>query len=151
MRATIILSLICLFCFAVPAQAPPLKFADYPARIIQAKSSVKVKLNSTPDTSCFRTMLWRTARQGVRFAGHYAIDYWGCGTNCARIGIVDTFAPTSGHGTPPDLLRCELAAAGYREISFDRLTGSEAYLAIFAPPPLASRPRPDAMVACKAR
>jgi len=69
----------------------------------------------------------------------------------ARIGIVDTFAPTSGHGTPPDLLRCELAAAGYREISFDRLTGSEAYLAIFAPPPLASRPRPDAMVACKAR
>jgi len=69
----------------------------------------------------------------------------------ARIGIVDTFAPTSGHGTPPDLLRCELAAAGYHEISFDRLTGSEAYLAIFAPPPLASRPRPDAMVACKAR
>jgi predicted methyltransferase len=69
----------------------------------------------------------------------------------ARIGIVDTFAPTSGHGTPPDLLRCELAAVGFREISFDRLTGSDAYLAIFAPPPLASRPRPDAMVACKAR
>src|ERR1700730_13974461 len=28
----------------------------------------------------------------------------------ARIGIVDTFAPTSDHGTPPKLLRCELAA-----------------------------------------
>ena len=69
----------------------------------------------------------------------------------ARIGIVDTFAPTSGHGTPPDLLRCELAAVGYREISFNRLTGSEAYLAIFAPPSVANRPRPDAMVACKAR
>jgi hypothetical protein len=34
-------------------------------------------------------MLRRTARQGNRFAGHYALDYWGCGTNCARVGIVD--------------------------------------------------------------
>jgi hypothetical protein len=37
----------------------------------------------------------------------------------APIGIVDAFGPTSEHGTPPDLLRCEVAAAGYREISFD--------------------------------
>jgi SAM-dependent methyltransferase len=69
----------------------------------------------------------------------------------ARIGIVDTFSPTAEHGTPPDLLRCELAAVGYRAISFDRLTGSDAYLAVFAPPSVATRPRPDAMVACKAR
>ena len=68
-----------------------------------------------------------------------------------RIGIVDAFGPTSEHETPPSLLRCELAAVGYREISFDRFTGSNAYLAVFAPPPLASRPRPDAMIACKAR
>src|SRR6266571_4922368 len=68
----------------------------------------------------------------------------------ARVGIVDAFAPTSKHGTPPSLLRCELAAVGYREISFDRLTGSDAYLAIFAPPSVASRTRPEAMVACKA-
>ena len=60
----------------------------------------------------------------------------------APIGIVDAFGPTSEHGTPPDLLRCELAAAGYREISFDELTGSDAYLTVFAPPPPASRPRP---------
>jgi SAM-dependent methyltransferase len=69
----------------------------------------------------------------------------------ARIAILDAFGPTSEHGTPPNLLRCELAAVGYREISFNRITGSDAYLAIFAPPPLPSRPRPDAMVACKAR
>ena len=69
----------------------------------------------------------------------------------ARVGIVDAFRPTSEHGTPPDLLRCELAAVGYREVSFDRLTGSDTYLAIFAPPSLASRPRPDAIVPCKAR
>ena len=69
----------------------------------------------------------------------------------ARVGIVDAFRPTSEHGTPPNLLRCELAAVGYREVSLDRLTGSEAYLAIFAPPSVADRTRPDAIVACKAR
>ena len=69
----------------------------------------------------------------------------------ARIGIVDAFAPTAEHGTPPDLLRCELHAVGYRETGFDRLTGSDAYLAVFTPPSVASRPRPDAIVACKAQ
>jgi SAM-dependent methyltransferase len=69
----------------------------------------------------------------------------------ARVGIVDAFGPTSKHGTPPGLLRCELAAVGYREISLDRLTGSDAYLAIFAPPSITSRTRPEAIVACKAR
>jgi SAM-dependent methyltransferase len=69
----------------------------------------------------------------------------------ARVGIVDAFAPTSKHGTPPGLLRCELAAIGYREISLDRLNGSDAYLAIFAPPSVADRTRPEAIVPCKAR
>jgi SAM-dependent methyltransferase len=68
----------------------------------------------------------------------------------ARVGIVDAYGPPSQHGTPPDLLRCELAAVGYRENGFDRLAGSNAYLAIFAPPSVASRTRPEAMVACKA-
>jgi predicted methyltransferase len=68
----------------------------------------------------------------------------------ARVGIVDAYGPTSEHGTPPNLLRCELAVVGYREISLDRLTGTNAYLAIFAPPSVASRTRPEAMVACKA-
>jgi SAM-dependent methyltransferase len=68
----------------------------------------------------------------------------------ARVGIVDAYGPTSQHGTPPDLLRCELAAVGYRENGFDRLAGSNAYLAIFAPPSVASRTRPEAMVTCKA-
>src|SRR5262249_19764812 len=81
----------------------------------------------------------------------YALLYNLCPplTREPRVGIVDAFAPTSKHGTPPSLLRCELAAVGYREISFDRLIGSDAYLAIFAPPSVASRARPEAIVACK--
>jgi predicted methyltransferase len=67
----------------------------------------------------------------------------------ARVGIVDAFAPTSEHGTPPGVLRCELAAVGYREISLVQLEGSNAYLAIFAPPSVASRTRPEAISACK--
>ena len=66
----------------------------------------------------------------------------------ARVGIVDAVGPTVNHGTPPSLLRCELAAVGYREIGFHPLTGSNAYLAIFAPPSDESRTRPDAIIAC---
>jgi len=65
-----------------------------------------------------------------------------------RVGVVDASAPTVEHGTPPDLLRCELAAVGYRQIGFHPLSGSDTYLAIFAPPPDDSRPRPDAITAC---
>jgi SAM-dependent methyltransferase len=67
----------------------------------------------------------------------------------AHVGIVDAIGPTVEHGTPPSLLRCELAAVGYREFGFHPLTGSNAYLAIFVPPSEESRARPDAMVACK--
>jgi len=67
-----------------------------------------------------------------------------------RVGIVDAYRPTSEHGTPPSLLRCELEVVGYHEISLNRLTGSNAYLAIFAPPTVTSRTRPEAMVACRA-
>ena len=68
----------------------------------------------------------------------------------ARVGIVDAYGPTSEHGTPPSLLRCEFTAVGYREVSLDRLTGSDAYLALFEPPTIASRTRPETMVTCKA-
>ena len=69
----------------------------------------------------------------------------------ASVGIVDAFGPTAKHGTPPELLRCELGAVGYREIKFDRLRGSDAYLAVFAPPSTAGRTQPEAIVACKRR
>ena len=69
----------------------------------------------------------------------------------ARVGIVDVDQPTQHHGTPPALLRCELAAVGYRQLDFTLLTPADGYLAVFAPPvtlpPLSairpcSQPRP---------
>jgi SAM-dependent methyltransferase len=51
----------------------------------------------------------------------------------ARVGILDTTRPTNQHGTPPALLRCELEAMGYRQLSFHR-TSADEYLAVFAAP-----------------
>ena len=67
-----------------------------------------------------------------------------------RLGIVDTPAATSRHGTPPALLKCELAAVGYREIALHSLAGSDTYLAVFTPPAPDGRKRPADIEACKA-
>jgi len=74
---------------SVVAQERNPKFSDYRAGVVRITKPAKVKIHSTPYTACFRTMLRDTALKGERFAGHYAWSYWGCGTECARIGIVD--------------------------------------------------------------
>ena len=43
----------------------------------------------------------------------------------ARVGIVDAYGPTSQHGTPPDLLRCELAESA--TLSQNLTVGVRAY------------------------
>ena len=69
----------------------------------------------------------------------------------ARIGIVDQERPTPEHGTPIELLRCELAAVGYREIATYQLAGDGGYLAVFSPPDAASRKSPKDIVPCEDR
>jgi hypothetical protein len=63
------------------------------------------------------------------------------------VGVVDLDRPTPQHGTPIKQLRCELAAIGYRELSFHTLAGDAGYLGIFEPPP--KRPQPSAIVPCR--
>ena len=65
-----------------------------------------------------------------------------------RVGIVDADDIPSRHGTPPPLLRCELAAAGFRETGFHPLKGG-AYLAVFTAPAPEDRPRPEAIRPCR--
>lgn len=67
----------------------------------------------------------------------------------ARVGIVDLELPTSKHGTPIALLRCELAAVGYREVATYQLAGDGGYLAVFSPPEVAGRKSPRDIVACR--
>ena len=66
----------------------------------------------------------------------------------ARIGIVDLERPTSEHGTPIELLRCEMAAVGYRAIATYQLAGDGGYLAVFSPPEPTARKSPGDIVAC---
>jgi predicted methyltransferase len=64
----------------------------------------------------------------------------------ARVGIVDLERPTSEHGTPIKLLRCELASVGYRELATYQLAGDGGYLAVFSTPEHRKSPRD--IVAC---
>ena len=57
----------------------------------------------------------------------------------AKVGIIDARKQTASHGTPPDLLRCELGAVGYRQTAFYDLQEGT-YLAVFAPPAAGSGP-----------
>ena len=63
-----------------------------------------------------------------------------------RVAVIDSDKPTESHGTPPALLRCEMAAIGYRELSFAQLVPASGYLAVFAVPD--SLPPPSTVTAC---
>jgi predicted methyltransferase len=69
----------------------------------------------------------------------------------ARVGIVDLERPTEQHGTPIELLRCELSAVGYHEVATHQLAGDSDYLAVFSAPGEAARKSPRDIVACAGR
>ena len=63
----------------------------------------------------------------------------------AKVAIIDARKQTAAHGTPPDLLRCELAAVGYRQTAFHDLQEGT-YLAVFVPPSPGSGPASPAAI-----
>ncbi len=64
------------------------------------------------------------------------------------VAVVDAYRATGAHGTPPKLLRCELAAVGFRQISFRDLGDAGGYLALFT---AVKRPAPESVKACYGR
>lgn len=66
-----------------------------------------------------------------------------------KLAITDADRRPENHGTPPALLKCELEAVGYRQLSFQVLTGDVGYLAIFEPPSPDSLPDPRRITPCK--
>ncbi|CAM3033208.1 Ubiquinone/menaquinone biosynthesis C-methyltransferase UbiE [Sphingomonas antarctica] len=64
-----------------------------------------------------------------------------------RVIVVDADRPTTQHGTPPALLKCELAAVGYKQVDFQRMPSAGGYLAAFEVD--GARPEPGAIVPCK--
>jgi SAM-dependent methyltransferase len=63
----------------------------------------------------------------------------------ARVAVIDARKQTEVHGTPPDLLRCELSAIGYQQTAFYDLQEGT-YLAVFAPPSPDSGPTSPAAI-----
>ncbi|MBB5711712.1 class I SAM-dependent methyltransferase [Sphingomonas xinjiangensis] len=64
-----------------------------------------------------------------------------------QVIVVDANRPTEQHGTPPNLLRCEFAAVGYRLISMRQMPSAGGYLAIFGAE--GARPEPNMIKACR--
>jgi ubiquinone/menaquinone biosynthesis C-methylase UbiE len=64
-----------------------------------------------------------------------------------RVAIVEADRLTQNHGTPPALLRCEMAAVGYQQVDFLPLAPTENYLAVFAAP--AQLPPVESIRPCK--
>jgi hypothetical protein len=67
--------------------APP-RFADYPVKEIYKGRIAPVMLDSRR-ARMFRSRLREDSRGGVNFAGHYTVVFWGCGTGCAQVAVVD--------------------------------------------------------------
>jgi ubiquinone/menaquinone biosynthesis C-methylase UbiE len=65
-----------------------------------------------------------------------------------RLGVEELDRPTLAHGTPPKLLVCELAAAGYRLIQMAPLSGDIGYFAVFKPPAAPARAKAHRGVDC---
>ncbi len=63
--------------------------------------------------------------------------------------VVDANRATQNHGTPPDLLKCEMAAVGYRLVVMRDMPSAGGYLATFRAD--GPRPEPRAIRACRNR
>jgi hypothetical protein len=63
-------------------------FAQYGVSVRTARAKPP-NLKSHKDARLFRTNLRNAAKNGINFAGHYALTYWGCGSSCGVGAIVD--------------------------------------------------------------
>jgi len=65
-----------------------------------------------------------------------------------RVIVIDADRPTSQHGTPPALLRCEFAALGFVQVDFAQMPSAGGYLTAYEA--RGERPRPEAIKVCEA-
>jgi hypothetical protein len=73
----------------LPKSAP--KFAQYQVRTIFRGKPARAVI-STAKARQFKTRLREDSRLGPNFAGNYTVVFWGCGTGCAQIAIVNAIS-----------------------------------------------------------
>ena len=72
----------------LPSTGP--QFSSYPARANFRGTPAHVRLDDA-QARRFRTRLREDSRQGPNFAGHYTVVFWGCGSGCAGMAVVDAY------------------------------------------------------------
>lgn len=70
------------------ATSEPPRFSDYPVKDVYTGPIAPVVLESRR-ARMFRSRLREDSRNGPNFAGHYTVVFWGCGTGCAQVAVVD--------------------------------------------------------------
>ena len=85
--------------------APLIGFADYSARVDSLKPRSPIDYSSNQTARRYRKVLKQTYKsEGINFAGHYCLAYWGCGSPCQECAIIDTRTgkvydgPSAGNG-----------------------------------------------------
>lgn len=70
------------------ATASEPKFEEY--TVAQTEEVLRaIDFSSHPDADNFKTRLEYSLNEPANFAGHYVITYWGCGTMCQMVAIID--------------------------------------------------------------
>lgn len=76
----------------LPREAAPLQasfgFADFAVEL-STETLSQVDFSSHPDASSFAARFNALVGRAAKFAGHYRLLYWGCGTACQQFAIVD--------------------------------------------------------------
>ena len=67
---------------------PKTSFNDYPATIYKGKLA-DPDFSSNPTAKQFITRIKEGCKNGINFAGHFTLIYWGCGSSCQMGVLVD--------------------------------------------------------------
>ena len=90
MRLAIMLTALLLAAITAAQEPKPHpSFDDFPAKKIWKGKPAAPKLVNK-DQRMFRTRIRLGAKAPVKFAGHYTVPGWGCGTSCIGFVIVDS-------------------------------------------------------------
>ena len=62
------------------------RFKDYQLEVYKGKLK-DPDFTTNPEAKMFKTRITDGCKEGINFAGHYTLIYWGCGTEC-QIGVI---------------------------------------------------------------
>jgi hypothetical protein len=86
-RLIVFLGFLSLSSSLLAQGSSPPQFEDYPAGVYKGERvAPRVGIG---EARTFRTMLRQGAKDGINFAGHYTVVFWGCGAGCLIVGIID--------------------------------------------------------------